>query len=167
MVNEDALLSFAEIAAAFAGFAALVTALRRNQLGESTPIAVSRLRVVVLASLVVVFGAMIPVVLSRYQLPEPTIWRASSFLALLVNLVAIVAVQLWNRGMDYTNQHIASSVVLSVLAVFTVGPLLLMAFGAFLALASGLFFTFMAFALAQAAFSFILVLEALISRESE
>jgi hypothetical protein len=165
VANEDALLSFAEIAAAFAGFAALVTALRRDRLGESAPLAVSRLRVVVLASLVVVFAAMIPVVLSRYQLSEPSIWRASSFLALFVNFVAVVAVQLWNRGVDYAH-HTASSVVISVLAVFTLGPLLLMAFGAFPALASGLYFTFMGFALAQAAFSFILVLDALISRES-
>jgi hypothetical protein len=54
---------------------------------------------------------------------------------------------------------------LGFLAVLTVDPLILMAFGAFPAFASGLFFTFMAFALAQAAFAFVLVLDALIWRE--
>jgi hypothetical protein len=44
-------------------------------------------------------------------------------------------------------------------------PLLLMAFGVFPAFASGVFFTFMAIALAREAFSFILVLDTLIWRE--
>ncbi len=164
MENDGTLMAFAQIAATFVGFAALVSVLNRDRLGDSTVLTLYRLRVVVLASLVLIFGAITPVVLEQYQLPDTTVWRTASVLVLLINIAAIAANLSWVRHLDHSKERF-SSLVLSILAIFTVGPLLLMVFGQFPEYAPGLFFTFMVFALAQAAFSFVLLLDTLLRGE--
>jgi hypothetical protein len=164
MSEDETLMAFAQIAATFVGFAALVSVLNREKLGESTALTLYRLRVVVLASLVTIFGALTPVVLARYQLPEAMVFRASGILVLAINILAILTNLRWTRGVDHSNQRLAS-VVLSILAIFTVGPLLLIASGILPGYAAGFFSTFMAFALAQAAACFVLLLDTLIGRE--
>jgi hypothetical protein len=163
-MHDETLMAFAQIAATFVGFAALVSALNRDRLGDSALLTVARLWLVVVAGLVVMFGAITPVTLAHYQLLEPAVWRISSLVVLFVNLVAFLAVNHWHRLVDFSRERFAN-VVFSILAIFTVVPLALMVFDALPEDASGLFFTFMAFALGQAAFAFILLLDALLRRE--
>jgi hypothetical protein len=163
-MHDDTLMAFAQIAATFVGFAALVSALNRDRLGDTALLTVARLWLVVVASLVVMFGAITPVTLVHYQLTEPTVWRISSVVVLFANLVAFLAVNHWHSRVDFSRERFAN-VVFSVLALFTVAPLVLMVFGALPVYATGFFFTFMAFALAQAAFAFVLLLDALLWRE--
>ncbi len=164
MENNGTLMAFAQIAATFVGFAALVSVLNRDRLGDSTVLTLYRLRVVVLASLVLILGAITPVVLEQFQLSDAAVWRASSVLVLLINIAASIANLSWVRHLDHSKERFAN-IVLSILAICTVGPLLIMVFGQLPEYASGLFFTFMVFALAQAAFSFVLLLDTLLRGE--
>lgn len=83
--NTDTLLSLAEIAAAFAGFAALVSVIKRrsDQPGEEVH-DLLRLRLIISSGVVGVAAALVPVGLAGYGLDEEVIWRLSSliFLAL-------------------------------------------------------------------------------------
>jgi hypothetical protein len=79
--NTDALLSLAEIAAAFAGFAALVSVIRRrtDQPGEEAH-DILRLRLIISSGVVGVAAALIPVGLAGYGLETGIVWRLSSLL---------------------------------------------------------------------------------------
>lgn len=68
-VDYDVLLSIAEIAAAFAGFAALAGVIGGRS-AESEQYDFERLRSVVLASLVVVFASLLPIVLSKFTIGD-------------------------------------------------------------------------------------------------
>ena len=68
-VDYDVLLSIAEIAAAFAGFAALAGVIGGRS-AESEQYDFERLRSVVLASLVVVFASILPIVLSKFTIGD-------------------------------------------------------------------------------------------------
>jgi hypothetical protein len=96
--DRDVLLSIAEIAAAFAGFAALAGVIGRRS-AESEERDFERLRSVVLASLVVVVALLVPIVLLRFGLSGFVAWRLASGLALALNILGMVQVF---RGGTYT-----------------------------------------------------------------
>ena len=79
--NTDTLLSLAEIAAAFAGFAALVSVIRRRgrEQGEALH-DLLRLRLVIASSVAGVAAALVPVGLAGFEIDADTIWRASAAL---------------------------------------------------------------------------------------
>lgn len=82
--NTDTLLSMAEIAAAFAGFAALVSVIRR--VSDQPADAVHdllRLRLVISSSVAGVAGALIPVGLAGYGLDAGLIWRLAAIIFLV------------------------------------------------------------------------------------
>lgn len=82
--NTDTLLSLAEIAAAFAGFAALVSVLRGA--GGDAMDAVHdllRLRLVISSSVAGVAAALIPVGLAGYGMDFDLIWRLAAVLFLV------------------------------------------------------------------------------------
>ncbi|NNM04724.1 MAG: hypothetical protein HKO65_06430 [Gemmatimonadetes bacterium] len=83
--NTDALLSLAEIAAAFAGFAALVSVIgrRRDQPGEAAH-DILRLRLIISSGVVGVAAALIPVGLAGYGLAPDLVWRLSSLIFLVL-----------------------------------------------------------------------------------
>jgi hypothetical protein len=84
--NTGALLSLAEIAAAFAGFAALVSVIRRkkNDPGEATH-DILRLRLIISSSVVGVAAALVPVGLAGYGLGVEIVWRLSSLVFLVLS----------------------------------------------------------------------------------
>jgi hypothetical protein len=90
--NTDALLSLAEIAAAFAGFAALVSVIRRrtDDPGEAAH-DILRLRLIISSGVVGVAGALIPVGLAGYGLPEEVVWRLSALIFLVLSYGIIVS----------------------------------------------------------------------------
>ncbi len=87
----DTLLAMAEIAAAFAGFAALVSVIRGA--GEPAHAAhdLLRLRLVISSSVAGVAAALIPVGLAGYGLDAASTWRLAALLFLVFDNGIIVA----------------------------------------------------------------------------
>lgn len=90
--NSDALLALAEIAAAFAGFAALVSVIRpgNRQTGEVVH-DLLRLRLVIASSVAGVAGALIPVGFAGYGLEADATWRLSSALFLVFGYIIVTS----------------------------------------------------------------------------
>lgn len=82
--NTDTLLSMAEIAAAFAGFAALVSVIRRaaNQPADAVH-DLLRLRLVISSSVAGVAAALVPVGLAGYGLDVGITWRLAALIFLV------------------------------------------------------------------------------------
>jgi len=93
VTGESALLTTAEVAVAFAGFASIVTAFRRREHGEWTPQDVLRFQLMITSSLSAVFFALLPFAMSFFGASEPGVWSyGSGALALyLVLASALVA----------------------------------------------------------------------------
>jgi hypothetical protein len=91
MLDIDILLSIAEIAVAFAGFAAIAGVIGNRQTASEHH-DFERLRGVVVASIVVVVAALVPIVLWRFGLADESVWRLASGIALIINLLGLVQV---------------------------------------------------------------------------
>jgi hypothetical protein len=91
LAQVDALLSIAEIAATFAGFAALVTLFARRRVAGSGAHDLLRLRLVITASVVVVITALIPVALIGYGLGEGLTMRLAAGIFLLLVYLALAS----------------------------------------------------------------------------
>lgn len=82
--NTDTLLAMAEIAAAFAGFAALVSVIRRASDQPADVVHdLLRLRLVISSSVTGVAAALIPVGLAGYGLNPDLIWRLAALIFLI------------------------------------------------------------------------------------
>jgi len=79
MQDTDLLLSLAEIAGVFVGFGALI-AIRGG--GATEDYDVASVGMVVWGGITVVFVALIPVALGRFDIPAHTLWPACSLVAL-------------------------------------------------------------------------------------
>ena len=79
------LFNIAEISAAFAGFAALVSVLRQRGTRADALHDILRLRIVISTSMVVVIASLIPVGLANFQLSERLVWGVSACILLLLN----------------------------------------------------------------------------------
>ncbi len=90
--NTDTLLAMAEIAAAFAGFAALVSVIRRASDQPADAVHdLLRLRLVISSSVAGVAGALIPVGLAGYGLDPDLIWRLAALMFLILDNGIIVS----------------------------------------------------------------------------
>jgi len=90
--NTDTLLSMAEIAAAFAGFAALVSVIRRgSREHHEAAHDLLRLRLVISSSVAGVAAALIPVGLAGYGLGAGLIWRLAAVIFLVFDNGIIVS----------------------------------------------------------------------------
>jgi len=90
--NTDTLLSMAEIAAAFAGFAALVSVIRRASDQPADAIHdLLRLRLVISSSVTGVAAALIPVGIAGYGLDAALIWRLAALIFLILDNGIIVS----------------------------------------------------------------------------
>jgi hypothetical protein len=82
--NTDTLLSLAEIAAAFAGFAALVSVIRRRAARRPDALHdLLRLRLVISSSVAGVAAALVPVGLAGYGLDPAVVWRVAAVIFLV------------------------------------------------------------------------------------
>ncbi|MBT8069300.1 MAG: hypothetical protein KJO80_02600 [Gammaproteobacteria bacterium] len=79
------LLNVAEISAAFAGFAALVSVLQQRGARADAVHDILRLRIVISTSMVVVIAALIPVGLMGFQISQRLVWGISAGFLLLLN----------------------------------------------------------------------------------
>ncbi len=91
MQDSDLLLTIAEVAVAFAGFASLVSILGQRSSQDDLRVSSVRMRAMVLYSLLVVAFSLSPFVFNRYGLQDETVWRVSSALF----AIAVVAVEVW------------------------------------------------------------------------
>jgi hypothetical protein len=156
----DILLGIAEIAVAFAGFAAIAGVIGRRQRGSEQH-DFERLRGVVLASIVVVVAALVPIVLSRFDLPESTTWRLASGAALVLNLWGLAQVI---RGGRRSGLHRADRFYTSLAYSIEVPlecVLIANVFALFPAHLAALYLTFLVLLLCQAAVVFVALLASL------
>ena len=92
MPDADVLLTIAEVAVAFAGFAGLVSILGRRSSRDPSVVQAARLRALIVSGLLVVAFAFVPFVPYRVGLSDLVVWRISSGLfALATAGVAWVA----------------------------------------------------------------------------
>lgn len=78
MSESDVLLTIAEVAIAFAGFASLVSVLGRGSSVDDPRVSGIRMRGMIVFSLLTVAFSLFPLLLHRYGLAESTVWRLSS-----------------------------------------------------------------------------------------
>ncbi len=81
----DTLLNLADVSAAFAGFAALVSVLKERGNRAEAMHDVLRLRIVISTSVVVVVGSLVPIGLANFDLSDRIVWGASAALLLALN----------------------------------------------------------------------------------
>jgi hypothetical protein len=137
----DVLLTIAEVAVAFAGFASVVVLFQHRDPHRWPPAVVVRLRTMIEGSLVTLFSALLPCVLHQLGLADDPLWAASS-LVLALAYVAFGAV-VWqrsraplasgqlSRGFSATVGAI-STLVLAALLLNAAGVVFLRASGAYL-----------------------------------
>ena len=78
MSESDVLLTFAEVAVAFAGFASLVGVLGQRKSADDPRVIGLRMRGMLLSSLMVVAFSIFPILLTRYGASPDLTWRTSS-----------------------------------------------------------------------------------------
>lgn len=78
MANADLMLTVAEVAVTFAGFAGLVTVIAQRLSGADTTLATGRLQSMLVLSLLVVAFSFVPQVVAGFGLSDEAVGRASS-----------------------------------------------------------------------------------------
>jgi hypothetical protein len=167
--NTDTLLSVAEIAAAFAGFAALVSVIRRRDREPGEAIHdVLRLRLIISSSVVGVAAALIPVGLAGYGLDGGLIWRLSSLTFLVLSygiILSFVNAYQPVRG-DFPPDRLAVAVVTS-LEIVEQGSLLVVLLGLPLGNPAALYVTALIGNICQAGFIFVRFIASAFRHERE
>ena len=155
--NTDTLLSMAEIAAAFAGFAALVSVIRRTDDTRHDAVHdLLRLRLVIASSVAGVAAALIPVGIDGYGLDPSLTWRLAALTFLVFDngiLTSFFSAYSPVRG-TFEPDRLAVSVVMA-LEVVEQGSLLIVLFGLPVGNAPALYVTALIANLCQAGFIFV------------
>lgn len=154
--NTDTLLSLAEIAAAFAGFAALVSVIRGG--GDRTDVVhdLLRLRLVISSSVAGVAAALIPVGLVAYGMESELTWRLAAVLFLVFDdgiIVSFLRAYRPVRG-TFPPDRLAVALV-SSLELVEQGSLLAVALGLAAGTAPALYVTALIANICQAGFIFV------------
>jgi hypothetical protein len=160
----DTLLSIAEIAATFAGFAALVTLFGRRRVAGSGAHDLLRLRLVITTSVIVVVAALIPVALAGFGLDPRLDLRLSAGMYLALHWVAIISfVNSYQpvRGL-FPPDRLAVTVAF-VVEILVQAALFVIVLGLFTARHEGLYTAALIGTLAQAAFVFLRLVESTFS----
>jgi hypothetical protein len=84
--ESDILLTIAEVAVAFAGFASLVSILGRGTSADDTRVLSLRMRAMLLTSLLVVGFSLIPVIMDTYGVRPGLTWTVCSVVLLAASL---------------------------------------------------------------------------------
>lgn len=150
------LLSIAQIAGVFVGFAALVSVLGGRPDGAPRVLELGRFRGVVGAGVLVVVASLLPVVLGRYPISEPVVWRLSCAGFLILIWLLILSSR---QSVDVMREMIRGSPVSFILLVLVLEPVIqvplaLGLLGLLPSLASAFYLTALIVNLCQAAFVF-------------
>jgi O-antigen/teichoic acid export membrane protein len=155
--DTDTLLSMAEITAVFAGFAALVTVIRRgsDQPGDAVH-DLLRLRLVIASSVTGVAAALVPVGLAGYGLDPGLTWRLAALIFLILDNGVIVSFLGSYKPVRGTFPPDRMAVILvSLLEVVEQVSLLAVILGVTFGSASALYVTALIANLCQAGFIFV------------
>lgn len=149
-------LNIAEISAAFAGFAALVSVLRQRGTREDALHDILRLRIVISTSMVVVIASLIPVGLANFHLSERVLWGVSAGILLLLNYGVIFSFIKSYKPVQgrFPPDNFAVGVV-SVLELMDQAVLVLVIFNFWPGLNYALYMAALIFNISQAAFVFL------------
>ncbi len=154
--NTETLLALAEIGAAFAGFAALVSVIRGGGAPRDVVHDLLRLRLVISGSVTGVAAALIPVGLVAYGLEGELTWRLAAVLFLVFDngiIVAFLRAYRPVRG-TFPPDRLAVALV-STLEVLEQASLLAVALGLAVAAAPALYVTALIANICQAGFIFV------------
>lgn len=157
MTNTDTLLALAEICAAFAGFAALVSALRRDRgvIAEAVH-DLLRLRLVISSSVAGVAAALIPLGLAGYGLDIGLTWRVAALAFLILDNGIIVSfLGAYSPVKDIVDPDKLAIAVVSALEVLEQASLALVVLGLWTENAPALYVTALIANICQAGFIFV------------
>ena len=143
-MSEDTstLLGIAEIAGVFVGFAALVTIVARGVERESRFDDADRLLNVVIVSAEAMAAALLPIVLDRYGISQPVIWRVSSGLVFAANWGVILFLNRVTQGFASVHSRMRGlSIAIWILEMFYQALLLLCILGAWQSQAPAFYLT--------------------------
>jgi hypothetical protein len=166
--STDTLLALAEIAAAFAGFAALVSVLRIGSEGPEEAVHdLLRLRLVISSSVAGVAAALIPVGLAGYGLDSGPTWRIAAAIFLVFDngiIASFVGAYRPVQG-TFKPDHLAVSVVATLELVEQVS-LVVVILGISSAPPLALYITALIANICQAGFIFVRFVESTFRHES-
>jgi hypothetical protein len=164
MNDAGALLTIAEVAATFAGFAALVTLFGRRRVAASAVHDLLRLRLVIGMSVVALLAALIPVALDGYGLGAQLTWRIGAvvFILLIVFVIASFVASYNSVKGSFPPDRLALSIAL-VLGFFVLAGLIAIASGLADNRSYGFYVSALIGTLAQAAFVFLRLVESTFS----
>lgn len=112
MTGESALLTTAEVAVAFAGFASVVTAFRRREHEGWAPQDALRFQLMIASSLSVVFFALLPFAIDFFGASESSVWASASCVLGLYLVLSLASVARRTNSLtarSALNPHIARS----------------------------------------------------------
>ena len=166
MPESEVLLTIAEVAVAFAGFASLVGILGQGTSADDPRVIGVRMRGMLLSSLMVVAFSIFPILLARYGVDETVIWAASS----LVLLAATASYYVWFWGAlqalgraEIPTNRFQRRVVIPILLVTAVSLAVALGVNVFLA-TPAIYLTALALVLFQSGFAFCLIVFSFLPR---
>lgn len=166
-LNEtDTLLTVAEVAVAFAGFASLVSILGRGTSDADPRVLSLRMRAMLISSLLVVGFSLVPVILHSYGAGPSMSWRASSGLLLVTSLGyywwlqnAIFTLGRWGLTPSRFQRRVIIPTLLLTLLIVTVFLL-----GNLVLAMPAIYLTTLALLLFQSGFAFCLIVFSFLPR---
>ena len=166
MSESDVLLTIAEVAVAFAGFASLVGVLGQRSSADDPRVIGVRMRGMLLSGLVVVAFSIFPIVFVRYGASPTLTWTASS----AVLLAATVCYYVWFLGAlnALGRAHIPTNefqrrVIIPTLLTVAISLAALLVTNVFLA-SPAIYLTALALLLFQSGFAFCLIVFSFLPR---
>ena len=169
MPESDTLLTVAEVAVAFAGFASLVSILGRGTSADDPRVLSLRMRAMLLTSLLVVAFSLIPVIMDSYGVQARLTWTVTS----LVLLVASLTYYRWLlRGVvtlgraGLTPSRLQRRIIIPTLLITLAVVSLLLLANVLLAMPA-VYLTALALLLFQSGFAFSLIVFSFLPRISD
>ena len=99
MIEKDILLTIAELAVALAGFSAIIGVISSRKSSSGLQINSLRLQVMLETCFMVAVAALIPVLLERFSIASPVLWRAASAAFLCIAIPYEFVARRRTRGM--------------------------------------------------------------------
>ncbi len=157
MTETDTLLALAEIAATFAGFAALVSVIRTGSRQQGQALHdLLRLRLVIASSVTGVAAALIPIGFAGYGLDPSIIWRLSAAIFLLLgNGIIASLVRSYRPVSEEFEPDRLAVVVVSSIEIIEQTSLLIVIFGLPIGNPAALYLTALIGNICQTGFVFV------------
>ena len=165
MAESELLLTFAEVAVAFAGFASLVGILGRRTSSDHSLVLATRMRAMLVTSLLVTAFALLPLVISRYGGTGDSTWLISA----VAMLVAVAGYMAWilitfrALGREISRNRFQRRIILPVLGATFLGLSVLCVLNVVLGSAA-LYISALMLLLAQGGFAFSLIVFSFLPR---